>query len=506
MAFVPTHEQTLAQEAFLSGESLRIEALAGCGKSTTLRYLTQSRRRGRILYTSFGAKVIQDAKGSFPAGVRVATNHSLAWGLGRAYQAAGRLRPRVAAAELVRHFGWRSATFAPHADAYAGAHACLEAVARFCHSGDASIQRIHTTAAAARRVGKQGDAAVRAYAQALVERAREVWEAMCDPASALPVTHDVYLKRWALGAPRLPYDVILLDEAQDANGVLLSVLAAQRHAQLVLVGDKNQAIFGFRGAINALDRISVPLERRLTCSFRFGPEIAELANLVLADQCQSAMLLQGDPRQPGRIGPVASPDCVLARKNASLINHLFNHLRQAPDAKVHIQGGVSELLALLDGAERLQAGQAATHPELGDFDSWTEVREAIDDEHYAHLRTFVELASTHGIRTLRDTLQRASVPSPDGVLTLSTAHKAKGAEWQSVKLLDDFPLMGPPSEPGLYGWEPETANLLYVAATRARRELDVEDCSAIQQARAQAKTDVLRVAKHLAGDAPANQP
>ena len=506
MAFVPTQEQQSAHAAYLSGQSLRIEALAGCGKSTTLRYLTRQRRQGRILYTSFGAKVIQDAKGTFPAGVRVATNHALAWGIGRSYQEAGRLRPRVAASELVRHFGWRSATFAPHADVYAGAHACLEAVARFCHSGDRRIGPAHVTAAAARRVGKQGDAAVRAYARLLIDRAGEVWAAMCDSASPLPVTHDVYLKRWALSDPQLNYQVILLDEAQDANGVLLSVLAAQSQAQLVLVGDKNQAIFGFRGAINALEQITVPLERRLTCSFRFGPEIADLANLVLADQCHSPMLLQGDLAQPGRIGPVARPDCVLARKNATLINYLFTHVRNEPAAKVCIQGGVSDLLALLDGAERLQAGQSAGHHELGDFDSWAEVREACDDEHYAHLRTFVELANTHGIRTLRETLQRASVPSPDGVLTLSTAHKAKGAEWQSVKLLDDFPLMGPPSAPEIFGWEPEAANLLYVAATRARRELDVEDCSAIQQARAQAKTDVLRVARALPPSAAGNRP
>lgn len=498
MTFMPTQEQRLAEEAFLSGESLRIEALAGCGKSTTLRYLTRGRRGGKILYTSFGAKVIQDAKGTFPPFVRVATNHALAWGIGRHYQNAGRLRPRVAAADVVRHFGWGRGIFAPYTDPYGGAHACLEAVARFCHSGDKRLTSAHALAPAVRRAGKRGDAEVHACARLFSDYAAEIWDEMCDPDSRLPVTHDVYLKRWALTEPHLPYDTILLDEAQDANGVLLSVLAAQDHAQLVLVGDRNQQIFTFRGAVNALERIPVTRDCRLTQSFRFGPEIAELANLVLADQCHSPLLLQGDPHQPGRVGAVDEPDCVLARKNATLINHLFTHVRARPGAKVCIQGGVSELVGLLDSAERLQAGQPATHPELAEFTSWAEVKEGCEDEHYAHLRTFVELASTHGIRALREMLEQSHVTAGAGVLTLSTAHKAKGAEWGRVKLLDDFPLIGPADNPGLFGWEPEAANLLYVAATRARRELDVEDCAAIQQARAQSVTGVLRVRAKLA--------
>ena len=77
----PTDEQLGSLEAYLTGENLRIEALAGTGTTTQLRMLVEagSPRRGKMIYTSFGAKVIKDAKASFPSTCRVATNHSLAW-------------------------------------------------------------------------------------------------------------------------------------------------------------------------------------------------------------------------------------------------------------------------------------------------------------------------------------------------------------------------------------------------------------------------------------------
>jgi hypothetical protein len=61
--------------------------------------------------------------------------------------------------------------------------------------------------------------------------------------------HDHYLKIWALSDPKIPADFLLLDEAQDTNPVVEQVFTAQRaHAQLVMVGDSAQAIYGWRGA------------------------------------------------------------------------------------------------------------------------------------------------------------------------------------------------------------------------------------------------------------------
>jgi superfamily I DNA/RNA helicase len=51
--------------------------------------------------------------------------------------------------------------------------------------------------------------------------------------------------------PQLNYDFVLVDEAQDTNEAVLSVLRLQ-DSHLTLVGDRHQQIYEWRGAINAM--------------------------------------------------------------------------------------------------------------------------------------------------------------------------------------------------------------------------------------------------------------
>src|SRR5215216_5677207 len=99
-----------------------------------------------------------------------------------------------------------------------------------------------------------------------------------DPAGRLRFTHDCYLKLWQLSDPHLPADYVLLDEAQDANPVVAAIVDRQAHAQRILVGDRCQAIYGWRGAIDAMSRFHADHRLCLSQSFRFGPAIASEAN------------------------------------------------------------------------------------------------------------------------------------------------------------------------------------------------------------------------------------
>jgi superfamily I DNA/RNA helicase len=53
-------------------------------------------------------------------------------------------------------------------------------------------------------------------------------------------------------------------------------------------------------------------------------------------------------------------------------------------------------------------------------------------------------------------------------VVISTAHKAKGREWRSVKLLEDFVRPDSPQK-----FDPSEVRLLYVALTRPKERLDV---------------------------------
>ena len=71
------------------------------------------------------------------------------------------------------------------------------------------------------------------------------------------VTHDFYLKKFQLSNPSLAYDYILFDEGQDASPAMLDVFLKQR-AIKIIVGDAHQQIYGWRYAINSLQKVSFP--------------------------------------------------------------------------------------------------------------------------------------------------------------------------------------------------------------------------------------------------------
>jgi hypothetical protein len=69
--------------------------------------------------------------------------------------------------------------------------------------------------------------------------AEALWKNICKPNSSAPVTHDCYLKLFFLqGWELAPRDwTVMLDEAQDADPVILGLLERHRGARII-VGDK----------------------------------------------------------------------------------------------------------------------------------------------------------------------------------------------------------------------------------------------------------------------------
>jgi DNA helicase-2/ATP-dependent DNA helicase PcrA len=62
---------------------------------------------------------------------------------------------------------------------------------------------------------------------------------------------------------KLPeYEYILIDEVQDYNPVQIEVISnfAKAGSRVVAVGDRQQAIYGWRGAIKAMDKLKERLE------------------------------------------------------------------------------------------------------------------------------------------------------------------------------------------------------------------------------------------------------
>ena len=119
----------------------------------------------------------------------------------------------------------------------------------------------------------------------ILDDARKIWKAMADKNNKdVKLPHDGYLKLFQLRNPSLqwcyPHDVLMIDEGQDMNPAMLDIFNKQK-INKIIVGDPNQQIYMFRGAINALGSVEASSVYHLTQSFRFGPRIGYLANTCL---------------------------------------------------------------------------------------------------------------------------------------------------------------------------------------------------------------------------------
>jgi hypothetical protein len=141
---------------------------------------------------------------------------------------------------------------------------------------------------------------------------------------------------------------------------------------------------------------------------------------------------------------------------------------------VALVGGGDDIVALARAARQLQAGEPVGHPELVGFGTWEDVQHyAEHDPAGSDLAVAVKLIDRHGPEAIVDAI-RACVPEGEADRTISTAHKAKGREWSSVLVADDFREPRPDPDTG----EPgpivrEEAMLAYVTVTRAMGRLDV---------------------------------
>jgi hypothetical protein len=495
MTFSATPEQQNAIDIFKTGESMVIEAGAGTGKTATLLMLAdEAKNRGQ--YIAFNKAIVTEAKSKFPSNVKASTAHSLA------FQAVGkhfskRLNgPRMKSWRIAAVLGLKGIDVIDAFDVEAHlsdgylAGVVNRAIRNFCRTGDPEItvrhiERINGIDAPDEDGGRTWvkNNIVREHLLPVLQRA---WDDLTDVNGVLPYTHDHYLKLYQLSNPKLDTEFILFDEAQDANPVIDAIVRAQEHAQIVRVGDSQQSIYGFTGAVNALAKVDASIERAyLTQSFRFGPAIAARANEVLSliDQQvdEDVLRLTGLESIDSSIGPIDDPRAILTRTNAGAFTAMIEEQRRG--RRPHLIGGGTEVASFARAAAELQSGERTYHPDLACFSGWDEVVEYVNhDSEGADLAMLVRLVEEFGTKTLIGAL--GNMPTEDKAdVTISTAHKSKGREWSTVRLAEDFVRKvfdGEGNEVDLPPLPPtvDDLRLLYVAVTRARLRLD--DASIIE--------------------------
>lgn len=284
--------------------------------------------------------------------------------------------------------------------------------------------------------------------------------------------HDGYLKLWALSRPQARLDYLLVDEAQDINPVVLGVLT-RMNCPVVYVGDPYQQIYDWRGTVNAMEHVEAKHRVLLSQSFRFGDGIARAATKVL-QALGAREPLRGSETVVSHLARVR-PDAILARSNAGVIGSVLTCL--ARGWSCHVLGGTQQLERVLHDVERVRQGSAGQSPELLGFDSWKEVMAFSGRPEGEPLRSLVLMVQEYGESTMLRALARCEGEEKQAQVVCSTAHRAKGREWDYVRVDPDFDagfLRAAKASSDITSGEPQAsfeaeARLLYVAMTRARR-------------------------------------
>ncbi|MGA5764501.1 UvrD-helicase domain-containing protein [Nonomuraea bangladeshensis] len=471
----PTGEQQAILDAAATGRPLTIEAGAGTGKTSTLKMLAAAAVNSaapgpgrRMLYLAYNRAIADEAMASFPANTDCRTAHSLAFRQ-VGHQFKDRLNgPRLPAREVARFLRIPAVLdLGAHAlTSVKVARIVTDAVRAFCYSADDQPGPWHIAAVP----GLEGDGMQLLREQALpfLQRA---WEDLTTPGGRLKFEHDHYLKLWALTRPNLPYSAVLLDEAQDANPVIARVVE-QQAAQRILVGDQSQAIYGWRGAVDAMSSFDGQ-RLALSQSFRFGQPIADEANQWL-ELLDAPLRLTGNPGRDSMLGVAKHADAVLCRTNAGAVGQAMAAL----DVQLRpaLVGGGDDIRRLAKACQDLRTGRGTEHPELMAFSSWDEVREyAEHDAGGADLKTLVKLVDSHGPDEILRVVDRL-VDEHNADIVISTAHRAKGREWGKVRLAGDW--QEPYDKDGKLNRS--EAMLSYVAVTRAKELLDCRTLKAAE--------------------------
>lgn len=478
-------EWTKEQKAIInSNGNIRINAIAGSGKTTTvIEYAVSRPKEAKILYLAFNKSVKLEAIHKFEkkglSNVTVETAHSLAH------------------REIVRKFnykvcqGYKSHELVPLLNLFEDqqrhgvfilANHINKFVSYYCNS---DVERVGDLKYLETVIDPKAKGFVTKHYEIIEEKAEYFIQRM--DKGEIDVTHDFYLKKFQLSFPKLKFDYILFDEGQDASAAMLDIFMSQ-DAVKIIVGDTHQQIYSWRYAVNSLEKANFKTYN-LSISFRFNQDIADLASRTLD---LKKLVTDHKPFPITGIGTCNTIEtkAILARTNLGLLYNAIEYVVEEKRAtKIYFEGNLSSYTYAEDGAslyDVLNLYQEKRHlikdliiKGMKDLEDLEDYIKQTDD---VHLGLMVEIVKKYGnkIPEILKEIKAKHIKSDnkeEAEIIFSTVHRSKGMEYDAVKLAPDFideeriQYLQDEYEGLLNHKINEEINLLYVAITRTKNTI-----------------------------------
>lgn len=258
--------------------------------------------------------------------------------------------------------------------------------------------------------------------------------------------------------PRFP--LVCVDEVQDLNPVNHAMLTKLCRNRIIAVGDPWQSIYGFRGAkqggMQYLQKKFEMIEADLSVSFRCPQAIVEAVRWRVP---HFQWVKEGGQYAVYNLfnaSEILDGSTIISRNNAPLFKtalHLLSSGRSVSVAGSDIGPKIVGLMRKLGPEDTSKAG---TIDLIAGWEAERLAKESKTAKDIADcMRVFASFGNTLG----QAVIYAEHLFKQEGSIRLLTGHKAKGLEWDTIYHLD----------PDLLDDDEQDLNLRYVITTRAKQ-------------------------------------
>ena len=401
----PIHREYINTMELKKDDVLAIKSVAGSGKTTTLIRLAEAHKDKRILYLAFNKSIVEEIKQKAPPNLFPCTFDSLL------YKVLNHRTIKIidlnidTVCKIVPWFNGKSKYVR---------RKYVELFDQFCN------QTIHQRPETF--TGEKPEKLLNSMWDDVLKGRFQTYNTI------RKLCHDRGMCRGILDEN---YDMIFVDESQDFDLLMLSILFRDTTIPKVFVGDPLQAIYQFRGAIDAFERL--PKHTKVVefyKSFRIGEPVC--TNIRKQFDC---FMISGTDHETKFVTGNTTP----STKYVYLFREWKNLINTALEMEnVWINGFDNTFARLKNIVRNINYSSEKLPVEIPRFFSEYEREELVE---------------------LLDVLEANMVPRDKCTCEMYTIHAYKGLEDDVVKIYNDI--------------QEEEANLRYVALTRGRREINV---------------------------------
>lgn len=417
------HRKYINTHTLSKNEIIGIKAVAGGGKTTTLLELSKIHNQKKILYIAFNKSLINEIKDKIKKqNIKNMTPCTFDALLYKLYINKKNEQPNIQ--DIKPQFIGKILPFLDGKPYRVREYYCKH-LKKFCN--DASENNIEKYCI--KNIGEKKKLLVDLWSKVLID----------ELTSFETIRKIAYINNWFKDYIDANYDMIMIDETQDFDMIMLQMLLNDTTIPKIFVGDNMQAIYQFRGCINAFDYLpKKSLVIEFYSTFRIGnPACDEIRNKF--NECH----------------------IISKSKNSTIFvstlddNEKYVYLFRS--WRVLLQTAEKTNKIWINNFDKKINEIKNLHNKLINFKNFDIDENTYEDD----LPKFLKSISCEQLENLLNNITNNLVDFKDSLIKFYTVHSYKGLEDDNIRLANDININ-------------EDINIYYVAITRSKKKILID--------------------------------